>query len=183
MVQPRCGVGAHPRMLELLRGLRRACPGVLSVTIDSYTRLGRFATARRRLATAPAELNGYPLVAHGWQRGRELTEAVDVPLEVRHGSPDARVLFAVAVASGISSFEGGGVTYNLPYSKDVPLEVSLRAWQRVDAACGGLAKEGVIVDRELFGTLTAVLMPPSICLAITLLEAVAAAREGVQCLS
>ncbi|MFE0174012.1 methylaspartate mutase [Streptomyces sp. NPDC059002] len=183
VVQPRCGVGGHAPMLGLLRTLRGARPGVLSVTIDSFTRLGRFATARRVLDTDPAGLNGYPLVAHGWRRGRELNEAVDVPLEVRHGSPDARVLFAVAVASGISSFEGGGIAYNLPYSKDVPLERSLRAWQRVDAACGRLAEDGVIVDRELFGTLTAVLVPPSISLAVTLLEAVAAAREGVRCLS
>ncbi|ATL31040.1 methylaspartate mutase [Streptomyces formicae] len=183
VVQPRCGVGGHAPMLGLLRTLRGARPGVLSVTIDAYTRLGRFGTARRVLDAEPVALNGYPLVAHGWRRGRELNEAVRVPLEIRHGSPDARVLFAVAISSGISSFEGGGIAYNLPYSKDVPLARSLRAWQRVDAACGRLAEDGVIVDRELFGTLTAVLVPPSISLAVTLLEAVAAAREGVRCLS
>ncbi|WP_371496272.1 methylaspartate mutase [Kitasatospora sp. NBC_00374] len=183
VVQPRCGVGGHEQMTTLLRTLERAGPGILTLTIDSYTRLKQFATARRLLLESPGDLNGYPLVAHGWQRGRELNEAVAVPLEVRHGSPDARDLFAVTVASGISSFEGGGVTYNLPYSKDVPLERSLRAWQQVDAACGRLAEQGVVVDRELFGTLTAVLVPPSISLALTLLEAVLAARAGVRCLS
>jgi methylaspartate mutase epsilon subunit len=49
--------------------------------------------------------------------------------------------------------------------------------------CGALAGDGVLIDRELFGTLSAVLMPPSISLAITLLEAAAAAREGVRCVS
>lgn len=183
IVQPRCGVGGHGEMLGLLRDLEPARPGILSITIDSHTRLRKFATAARLLHDDPADLNGYPLVAHGWQRGRELVESVRVPLEVRHGSPDARDLFAVTVASGITSFEGGGIGYNLPYSKNVPLGESLRAWQRVDAACGAMAREGVIVDRELFGTLTAVLVPPSISLAVTLLEAIAAAREGVRCLS
>lgn len=104
-------------------------------------------------------------------------------VEIRHGSPDARDLFAVAIASGITSFEGGGIGYNLPYCKDVPLPVSLDCWREVDAACGTLARAGVIVDRELFGTLTAVLVPPSLSLASTLLEAILAAREGVRCVS
>ncbi|OPH14008.1 methylaspartate mutase, partial [Azospirillum brasilense] len=78
---------------------------------------------------------------------------------------------------------GGGISYNLPYSKDVPLRRSLAAWREVDAACGELAELGLVVDRELFGTLTAVLMPPSVSLAVSVLEAVAAAREGVRCIS
>jgi methylaspartate mutase epsilon subunit len=182
-VQPRCGVGGHRQMISLLRDLAQADPGMLSITIDSHTRLKHFDTAARVLAEDPGQLNGYPLVAHGWRRGQELARAIDVPLEVRHGSPDARDLFAVAIAAGITSFEGGGISYNLPYSKDVPLHTSLEAWRQVDATCGRLAAAGVVIDRELFGTLTGVLVPPSISLAVTLLEAIAAARSGVRCLS
>ncbi|GAB7045436.1 methylaspartate mutase [Catenuloplanes indicus] len=183
IVQPRCGVGDHGDMLRLLHRLREAGPGMLTVTIDSYTRLRQFDRAARALREAPADLNGYPLVAHGWRRGRELIEAVDVPVEIRHGSPDPRELFAVSLAAGAGSFEGGGIGYNLPYCKDVPLRTSMECWREVDALCGRLAAAGVTVDRELFGTLTAVLMPPSISLAVTLLEARAAAAEGVRCLS
>jgi methylaspartate mutase epsilon subunit len=183
VVQPRCGVGGHEAMLELLRVLAGAGPGMLSLTIDSHTRLKQFDRAARTLCEHPGDLNGYPLVAHGWQRGRELVAASPVPLEVRHGSPDARDLFAVALASGITSFEGGAIGYNLPYSKDVSLRESLAAWNQVDVTCGLLAEAGVVIDRELFGTLTAVLVPPSISIAVTLLESVLAARAGVRCLS
>ncbi|MEE1756042.1 methylaspartate mutase [Streptomyces sp. SP18CS02] len=183
-LQPRCGVGSHAQMMTLLKDLERhAKPDVLTLTIDSHTRLKRFDNARAALLRNSAELNGYPLVTHGWQRGRELNEAVTAPLEVRHGSPDARRLFETSVASGITSFEGGGISYNLPYSKAVPLSESLAAWRDVDALCGDLAGRGLVIDRELFGTLTAVLVPPSISLAISVLEAVAAAREGVRCIS
>jgi methylaspartate mutase epsilon subunit len=183
-LQPRCGVGSHAQMLTLLQDLERhARPDILTLTIDSYTRLKQFDSARAVLERNPADLNGYPLVAHGWLRGRQLNEAVAVPMEVRHGSPDARLLFETSVAAGITSFEGGGISYNLPYSKAVPLADSLAAWRDVDALCGELAGLGLVVDRELFGTLTAVLVPPSISLAISVLEAVAAAREGVRCLS
>ncbi|MFF9086517.1 methylaspartate mutase [Streptomyces sp. NPDC014991] len=183
-IQPRCGVGGHAEMTQLLRTLEaEAHPDILTLTIDSHTRLKRFEEALRSLNLHPDDLNGYPLVAHGWRRGRELNESVAAPLEIRHGSPDARRLFDVSVASGITSFEGGGISYNLPYSKAVPLTESLGAWQDVDRRCGELADLGVIVDRELFGTLTAVLVPPSISLAVSVVEAVLAARAGVRCIS
>lgn len=181
-VQPRSGVGGQREMTELLKQMEReAAPDVLTLTIDSYTRLGQFATAARLMAANPARLNGYPLVAHGWQRGRALNSAVTAPLDVRHGSPDARRLFEVAIASGITSFEGGGLTYNIPYAKIVPLQASLDSWRSVDRACGRLAARGLVVSREMFGTLTAVLVPPSTALAVCLLEALAATREGVRC--
>jgi methylaspartate mutase epsilon subunit len=182
-VQPRCGVGDHDQMLALLGTLNEAGPGVLSVTIDSHTRIGHFDTAARVLRDRPADLNGYPLPAHGWARGRELAASVGVPLEVRHGSPEARDLFGYTLAAGITSFEGGGIGYNLPYCKDIPLRDSLESWREIDAACGQLTADGVIVDREFFGTLTGVLMPPSISLACALLEARLAADAGVRCLS
>lgn len=183
-LQARSGVGQHEAMKSLLAQMEReAQPSVLTLTIDSHTRLKRFDEAFRAVNVHPDCLNGYPLVAHGWRRGRELNEATAAPLQVRHGSPDARTLFAVSLAAGITSFEGGGISYNLPYSKDVPLSESLAAWREVDRTCGELASRGLIIDRELFGTLTAVLVPPSISLAVSFLEAVAATREGVRCIS
>ncbi|PVE20308.1 hypothetical protein DC522_33120 [Microvirga sp. KLBC 81] len=70
----------------------------------------------------PAALNGYPLVAHGGRRGRDLNERTKQPLDIRHGSTIADHLFETAIASGITSFEGGDITYNLPHAKKVPLE-------------------------------------------------------------
>lgn len=184
LVQPRSGVGDHDAMKSLLLGLERhAQPDLATITIDSYTRLLQFGSLRQALEADAGTLNGYPLITHGWRRGRELNESVRAPLQVRHGSPDARLLFRIALASGITSFEGGGIAYNVPYAKDVPITQSLRAWQEVDRLVGDAAGAGLIIDRELFGTLTAVLMPPSICLAVTLLEAVLAAAEGVRCIS
>ncbi|SCL30785.1 methylaspartate mutase [Micromonospora inyonensis] len=184
LVQPRSGVGDHDAMLDLLLGLEhRAQPDVATITIDSYTRLLQLDTARRALRGDAGTLNGYPLVSHGWRRGRELNELVRAPLQVRHGSPDARLLFRTTLASGITSFEGGGISYNVPYVKNIPIASSVRAWQEVDRVAGEATAAGLVVDRELFGTLTAVLMPPSICLAVTLIEAVLAAAEGVRCIS
>jgi methylaspartate mutase epsilon subunit len=182
-VQPRCGVGGQGAMHDLLTQIEReSAPEIATLTIDSYTRLENFAQADALLASAPEQLNGYPLVSHGVERARALNEAIRAPLDIRHGSPVANRLFETAIAAGITSFEGGGVTYNLPYCKDVPLARSLESWARIDRQCGELAEDGVIVAREMFGTLTAVLMPPSLSLAISFLEAISAARAGVRCL-
>jgi len=183
IVQPRCGVGDHRDMLRLLTRLQdEAQPHILTLTIDSYSRLRMFEKADALLRTDPQALNGYPLVAHGWRMGRDLNLRTRLPLDIRHGSPLSDELFDMAIASGITSFEGGGISYNLPYAKDVPLEASLASWRRIDRRCGELAEEGIIVAREMFGTLTAVLVPPSLSIAVTLLEAISAAQEGACCI-
>ncbi len=184
LIQPRSGVGTQDGMIGLLEVIDRVGNAdLLTLTIDSYTRLGRFDTAHRLLAERPEELNGYPLVAHGYRAVRAINEAFSKPLQVRHGSPDGRHLFAVSLAGGIQSFEGGGISYNLPYCKGTLLTDSLNAWQEIDRTCGTMEKFGISIDREFFGTLSAVLMPPSISIAIVLLEAVLASRQGCRCLS
>lgn len=184
LVQPRCGVGCPDEMRDLLQFLEKnAAPDILSLTIDAHTRLLRFGVLDRVIAQSPKNLNGFPLLSHGWEKTRMLNDSVTTPIEVRHGSPDGRLLFAATIASGITSFEGGGIGYNIPYCKKVPLESSLRYWQDVDAFAGELNTVGVTVDREFFGTLTAVLVPPCIAVAIGILEAYLAAKEGVTCLS
>lgn len=184
LVQPRCGVGEHSAMVKLVSDLELlAAPDIATTTIDAHTRLKRFEVAARVARDEPQQLNGYPMVAHGWRRGRELNEALQAPVQVRHGSPDPRLLFEVALAGGYTAFEGGGIGYNIPYCKDVSLHDSLSWWREVDAQCGALVRHGIVVDREFFGTLTAVLMPPSIQLAVALLEAMLAYESGVRCLS
>jgi methylaspartate mutase epsilon subunit len=184
LIQPRSGVGSQEKMIELLDILSRpTIADCLTLTIDSHTRLLRFDKAKRLLSEAPEQLNGYPLVAHGYLAVRQLTERYKQPIQVRHGSPDGRRLFAESIASGIQSYEGGGISYNLPYSRDIPLEHSLRAWQEIDQACGALESFGFPIDREFFGSLSSVLIPPAIALSVVFLEAILAAREGCRCLS
>jgi methylaspartate mutase epsilon subunit len=184
LVQPRCGVGHHEEMLEIHRIIySRSKPDLLSLTIDAHTRLLRLDKVAKVLDLNPKNINGYPLINHGWEKARELVKASKVPIEVRHGSPDGRLLFETSIAAGFTSYEGGGIGYNLPYCRDVKLEDSIRCWQETDALCGDLAKQGIIIDREFFGTMSGVLMPPSISIVCSLLEALLAAEQGVKSLS
>jgi methylaspartate mutase epsilon subunit len=178
LIQPRCGVGDHQQMKELLLTLQNDGQGdILTLTVDSYTRLNLFEKAAKE-----TKLNGYPIVHHGPDRLRDLEAALAAPLQVRHGSPDGRWLAEISYAGGLTAFEGAGISYNLPYCKKVPLEHSLRSYQYIDRLTG-LISGKVRVDRETFGSLSAVLVPPSISIAISLIEAGLAAEQGVKCVT
>ena len=57
-------------------------------------------------------LNGFPAVNYGVDGCRKVYEAVNVPLQARHGTPDSRLLAEIIHASGWTSNEGGAISYN-----------------------------------------------------------------------
>ena len=180
LCQPRSGVGSIEGQIALLKTLTESGADVLSLTVDSHTRQHEFAKARALFSGSGAgALNGFPVVAAGVDGCRQVVRSASKPLEARHGHPDARLLAEVALAGGCSAFEGGGITYCLPYSKDYPLTRALSNWRYVDRLCAAYTDLGVSIHRESFGALTGLLVPPAIALACGLLELVLAANEGV----
>jgi methylaspartate mutase epsilon subunit len=185
--QPRAGVALLEDQVELLRYLEQSGADFLPTTIDSYTRQNRYPEAQKGLeesrATGRSMLNGFPAVNHGVRGCRKLVLSVGVPVQVRHGTPDARLLAEIVLAAGFNDFEGGGISYNIPYAKDVSLEQSLCFWQYVDRLIGLYEEKGVRINREPFGPLTGTLVPPSITISIGIIEAVLAAVQGVRSLA
>ena len=106
-------------------------------------------------------LNGFPAVNHGVASCRRLVESLSRPVQVRHGTPDARLLAEITLAAGFTAFEGGGISYNIPYAKRVPLEESIRHWQYVDRLVGFYEEQGISINREPFGPLTGTLVSPA----------------------
>lgn len=185
LAQPRAGVALVDDLVELLRYLENEGDAdLLPTTIDSYTRLNRYAEAEKGIAESCSRgcsvLNGFPAVNHGVAACRKVVEAVRAPIQVRHGTPDARLLAEITLAGGFTAFEGGGISYNIPYAKDVPLERSIADWQYVDRLIGYYGEKGVVINREPFGPLTGTLVPPCISHSIGIIEAVLAAEQGVQ---
>lgn len=188
LAQPRAGVALIPELIELLKYLEEEGQAdLLPATIDSYTRLNRYQEAQSGIdesrACGRSMLNGFPAVNHGIAGCRSVIEAVNSPVEVRHGTPDARLLAEITLAGGFTSFEGGGISYNIPYAKDVPLSRSIRDWQYVDRLVGYYEENGISINREPFGPLTGTLVPPSICIAVGIIEALLAAEQGVKNIS
>jgi methylaspartate mutase epsilon subunit len=186
LLQPRAGVALLNEQVTLLRHLQDSCD-LLPTTIDAYTRMNRYDEAEvginKSKKAGTSLLNGFPAVNHGLHACRELVEAVTKPIEVRHGTPDARLLTEITMAACFTSNEGGGISYNIPYSKRVSLEKSIRDWQYCDRIVGMYAEEGIIINREPFGPLTGTLVPPFVSHCVALIEGLLALQQGVKCIT
>ncbi|MGH3567393.1 MAG: hypothetical protein ACRDRH_15440 [Pseudonocardia sp.] len=188
LVQPRTGVSDNDSQRELFAQLCTAGADVLSFQIDSLTRNNRYEEIERLLKGAPVEpgspsvLNGYPAVNLGVERMAAIaSEFPTAPMQVRHSTRDPRLLAELTFAAGVSAFEGGALSYNLPYFSDYPVREALARWQYVDRLAGHYhAEHGITIDREFFGVLTACLVPPCIAVAVSVLEALLAAEAGVK---
>ncbi len=185
LIQPRAGVALIDEHIELLKYLEsKGEADLLPTTIDSYTRHNRYEEAETGIIESRKEhrslLNGFPAVNHGVDACRKVCESVNIPIQVRHGTPDARLLAEITIAGGFTSFEGGGISYNIPYSKKNPLDKTIRDWQYVDRLMGLYAENGIIINREPFGPLTGTLVPPCISHSVAIIESILAAEQGVK---
>ena len=185
LAQPRAGVALIDKHIELLRYLQEeGGADLLPSTIDSYTRLNRYNECQIGIdESKKAErsmLNGFPCVNHGVKGCREVFEAVNLPLQARHGTPDARLLTEIIHASGWTSNEGGGVSYNIPYAKSVSVERTITDWQYCDRLAGLYEEMGISINREPFGPLTGTLVPPCISNSVAIIEGLLAAQQGVK---
>ena len=185
LIQPRAGVALIPEHIELLTYLQdKGGADLLPTTIDSYTRQNRFQKAELGIEESvknhKSMLNGFPAVNYGVAGCRQIIEALDTPVQVRHGTPDARLLTEITYTGGFTSYEGGGISYNIPYAKNVDLEKTIRDWQYVDRLTGIYEQAGVPINREPFGPLTGTLVPPCVSHSVAIIESLLAAEQGVK---
>ena len=183
VVQPRMGFGGTDRMRAGLAAVREArAHTVGTVTLDSYTRSGDHRSARETLR-AGAELNGFPLVVHGPAAYRTMLDGIGgdaFPVQVRHGSALPYRLFEAMVDAGVDATEGGPVSYCLPYGR-VPLAQAVRDWAR---CCELLAERGGATHLESFGgCMLGQLCPPSLLVALSLLEGLFFRQHGLRSVS
>lgn len=182
VVQPRMGFGRPEQMRAGLIATRQArATTVGTVTLDSFTRMGDFAAARRALRQG-RELNGYPIVTLGPDVTRAMIAGVAAdgfPIQVRHGSPAPAAIFSALMAAGLDATEGGPVSYCLPYSR-TPVSQSVRAWREASKQLASLRADGGVPHLESFGgCMLGQLCPPSLLIAITVLEGMFFAQQGI----
>ncbi len=185
LIQPRAGVALYEEHINLLKYLENEGEAdLLPTTVDSYTRLNRYNEAENGIEksreTGRSMLNGFPIVNYGVDICRKVTSALTKPVQVRHGTPDARLLTEISIAGGFTSYEGGGISYNIPYSKNHSIEQTIANWQYADRLIGMYEEAGVSINREPFGPLTGTLISPCISGSVAIIEALLAAEQGVK---
>jgi methylaspartate mutase epsilon subunit len=183
VVQPRMGMSDPAAMRAgLLATERAAATTVATITLDSYTRVGDLAAARAALDSG-AGLNGYPITSHDIATTRAVLAGVGVPVQVRHGSATPDHIVATLVQAGLHATEGGPVSYCLPYSR-TPLAESVDSWARCCEALAATRNAGTEPHLESFGgCLMGQLCPPSLLVAISVLEGMFFRQHGLASMS
>lgn len=176
------GFGAPEAMRRGLHAVRRANAHTAgTITLDSYTRVGAHDRAAHALATG-ADLNGYPLVAHSTSTTAQVIDGIvggDFPIQVRHGSALPSAIVAAAARCGLVATEGGPVSYCLPYSQ-LPLAEAIADWAR---SCELLAQSPDAHLESFGGCMLGQLCPPSLLIAIGVLECLFFRQHGLRSVS
>ncbi|MEV6874248.1 methylaspartate mutase [Amycolatopsis sp. NPDC051128] len=186
VVQPRMGM-SDPAVMRagLLATRAAAATTVGTITLDSYTRVGDHAGARAALESGAA-LNGYPITAHEPATTRRVlagTASDGFPVQVRHGSAVPEEIVATVIRAGLHATEGGPISYCLPYSR-VPVQNSVRSWARCCEQLAALRSTGVEPHLESFGgCMMGQLCPPSLLVAISVLEGLFFRGHGLRSIS
>jgi methylaspartate mutase epsilon subunit len=157
--------------------------GAVSIHIDSLTRWHRYDEAAQRVAegrrTGKNLLNGYPVVHYGVQRTRELFDAVNMPTLPVTGSEDARLLDELMIAGGVSASSASIVPPPFSYTTNkLSLEEALQYGLYGDRLAGWYVEHGVPLLVNVRGCNCGTARPPSINLALTLVEILAALEQG-----
>ena len=74
-------------------------------------------------------LNGLPVVNHGVDACRSIINELDTPVQIRHGTPDARLLTEISYAGGFTSYAGSRISTQHSFAKNVSLEKTIKDWQ------------------------------------------------------
>lgn len=186
VVQPRMGFSDPAQMRDGLVAVRDCqATTVGTITVDSYTRLGRVSTARAAMADG-TELNGFPITVYDRRQVEGVVQGIQgpgFPVQVRHGSPQPQRIIDRMLRLGLDATEGGPVSYCLPYGR-YPLRRSLENWR---IACDLLAEAGsagLSPHLETFGgCLLGQMCPSGLLVAVSVLEGLFFRQRGVTSIS
>lgn len=186
VVQPRMGFADPATMRAGLLAVRAAnALTVGTITVDSYTRVGDIAAADAAVRSH-TDLNGYPLCSHSDQTTRSMLADVrgpGFPVQVRHGSARPGHIITRLIRLGLDATEGGPVSYCLPYGR-TPLRTAVDEWSRACDQLAAAAQPGQPTHMECFGgCLLGQLCPPSLLVAISVLEGLFFRQHGVPSVS
>lgn len=112
---------------------------------------------------------------------KEMYCSIELPLQASYSTSKCRLLTEMIYSCGFTSSLGGAISCNLSYLKHVSIEKSILDWQYCDRLAGFYEEQGIYINRETFGLVNYNnLIPPSISNAISIIEGLLAAEQGVK---
>lgn len=185
LTQPRGGFGTFELQKELMELLDRdGMADIVPMTTDSYTRNEQFARAQEGIAESErlgrSMLNGYPIVNYGVDTTRRLVEAIDKPAIMLTGTSMPKLTGEIGFSAGFGGYLGSGIAYTVSYTKELSVEQGIRNYQYLDRLVADYAARGIELHRRQPSFLTGTNIPPSIAIAVCILDMLLALAQGVR---
>lgn len=157
---------------------------VLGTSVDSFSRAGDFKAAeealREGVRTGKSLLNGIPVVNHGVAKIRQAIESVRVPVQMRYGSADIRLIDEIGLAAGHTGTSGEALYNFWNMNSKLPLASILRTHQYVHRLAGYYEENGVPILLSLQGLYAGGAAPPSLVMAAVLTGVLTMAGQGAK---
>ncbi len=170
------------QQIELLKTVEPFAD-VLGTSIDSLTRNHDFGAAAQAIEksrqTGTSVLNGFPIVNHGVAAMRRVIEAVSIPIRLKFGAPDTRLILEIAFAGGFTADSGDSLYNFWNMNAREPLEAVLRNGQYVHRLVGLYEENGVNIALTVLGMYGAG-VPPGIVIAAAITQVLMMAEQGVK---
>ncbi|HYC49154.1 MAG TPA: methylaspartate mutase subunit E [Burkholderiales bacterium] len=185
LTQPRGGFGTFEMHRHLMVTLdKHGLADVVPTTTDSYTRNEQWQLAQKGIEESEragrSMLNGYPIVNYGVEKVVELIDAIEKPAIMLTGTAMPRLTGEIGYAGGYTGYLGSAIAYTTSYTKELSIEDGIRGYQYLDRLAAMYAEHGIDLHRRQPGFLTGTNIPPSIAVAIAVLDCLLAAAQGVR---
>ena len=187
LIMPMMGKATVEEMLEETLFVEDAGSDINFLIADAYTRKLQFEKAevaiKESVRQGKSLLNGYPWVNHGVRKNRELISKLRNPVHCNLGNDEDPRLFAeIAYASGATA----GISHDLrdliTHAKDYPLGQRIHNNQYGARLAAWYTEHGVPMDLNAVACVS-LFTPPSMGIAIGVLESLLNAKQGVKRMS
>ncbi len=184
VVQPRMGFSDPDLMLQGLHATAKAKANtVCTITLDAFTRVNDLTSVQDAITQGSA-LNGYPIVNHSVETTCnmlcDIEQSYDLPVQIRHGSPDPSHIFKRMGEIGIGATEGGPISYCLPYSR-TPLEKAVKDWASASRILADSIEHSHV--ESFAGCMMGQMCDPVTLIALNILEGLFLKQNGIASVS
>ena len=173
------------QQIELLKYVQdEGQADILGTSVDSLSRVLNFEAAeqglKESLRTGKSLLNGLPVVNHGVAGIRKLIESVDLPVQMRYGAMDIRLIDEIGLAGGHTGTSGEALYNFWNMNSKLPLETILRSHQYVHRLVGYYEEKGAPILLSCQGLYGGGATPPSLVMAALLTGVLMMAEQGAK---
>jgi len=157
---------------------------VLGISVDSLSRFINFEEAEKGLQesirTGKSVLNGLPVVNHGVAGMRRLIESIDLPVQLRYGGMDVRLIEEVGVAGGTTGSSAEPLYNYWNMNSKFSLESMIRTHQYVHRMVGYYEERGAPITMSCQGMYGGGAVPPSLEMAALLAGILLSTEQGTK---